>query len=306
MKITTIKILFSIILVNLYIGFAFGQQPMRVVTGIVEDELGPLYAVNVVEINKDNRIVSHSITDINGRFSLAIKNAKDNKIQVSYVGCQTQILPIKSEPYKIMLKSSTTLKEVTVQAERKLYSSGLAIPERELSMAAQQIDAKEFEGFAVTTIGEALQGRIAGLDITFNSGNLGSGTSMRLRGVSSINGSSEPLIVVDGNIFESDYNSGFDFNSATEEQYAELLSVNPEDIESITMLKDAAATAIWGAQGANGVIEIKKKRGRRGPTRVMYSFRSKGTYHPERLNMLTGDEYVGSGCGELFNIPHYT
>ena len=72
MKITTIKILFSIILVNLYIGFAFGQQPMRVVTGVVEDELGPLYAVNVVEINKDNRIVSHSITDINGRFSLAI------------------------------------------------------------------------------------------------------------------------------------------------------------------------------------------------------------------------------------------
>ena len=76
-----------------------------------------------------------------------------------------------------------------------------------MSVAHQTIDAKEFEGLGITTVDEALQGRISGLDIISNSGNLGSGTSMRLRGVSSINGSSEPLIVVDGNIFESDYNA---------------------------------------------------------------------------------------------------
>ena len=292
MKINTIKILLSIVLVNLYIGFLFAQQPIKVITGIVEDEFGPLVSAYVVEINKDKRIISQTATDVNGKFTLAVKNPKDNKIQISYIGCKTQVLPIKSTPYNVYLESSTTLKEVTVSAGKKVYSSGLDIPEREMSMAAQQISTKEFEGFAVTSIDEALQGRIAGLDITFNSGNLGSGTSMRLRGVSSINGSSDPLIVVDGNIWESDYKNGFDFNSATEDQYAELLSVNPEDIESITVLKDAAATAIWGAQGANGVIEIKKKRGVRGPTRVSYSYRIKGTYQPKGIEMLTGDEYT--------------
>ena len=97
---------------------------------------------------------------------------------------------------------------------------------------------KEFEGLAITTVDEALQGRIAGLDIVANSGNLGSGTSMRLRGVSSINGSSEPLIVVDGNVWETGNTDNFDFSSANDEKFAELLNVNPEDIESIAVLKD--------------------------------------------------------------------
>ena len=168
----------------------------------------------------------------------------------------------------------------------------MAIPHNELSTSNQTISTKEFEGLALTTIDEALQGRIAGLDIVGNSGNLGSGTSMRLRGVSSINGSSEPLIVVDGNVWESDRNSGIDISSANDEKFAELLNVNPEDIESISVLKDAAATAIWGSQGANGVIEIKLKRGSRGKTRVGYSYRLTGTWQPKGYNMLTGDEYT--------------
>ena len=114
MKINTIKILLSIVLVNLYIGFLFAQQPIKVITGIVEDEFGPLVSAYVVEINKDKRIISQTATDVNGKFTLAVKNPKDNKIQISYIGCKTQVLPIKSTPYNVYLESSTTLKEVTV------------------------------------------------------------------------------------------------------------------------------------------------------------------------------------------------
>ena len=114
----------------------------------------------------------------------------------------------------------------------------------------------------ITTVDEALQGRIAGLDIISNSGNLGSGTTMRLRGTSSISTltNQNPLIVVNGNTWNVDM-STFDINSANDETFAQLLNVNPEDIEEISVLKDAAATAIYGSQGANGVIEIKTKRG---------------------------------------------
>ena len=189
---------------------------------------------------------------------------------------------------------------MTVIAKKRAQGSGLSIPMDEISTARQSIDMSEFEGLALTTVDEALQGRIAGLDIVANSGNLGSGTSMRLRGVSSINGSSEPLIVVDGNVWETN-TTDFDFSSANEEKFAQLLNVNPDDIESISVLKDAAATAIWGSQGSNGVIEIKTKRGTRGKTRVTYSYRLTGTYQPTGYKMLNGDEYTMLLKEEYFN-----
>ena len=261
------------------------------ISGTVSDDIEPLMMVNVVEVDEANRIVAHGVTDINGNFSFRIVDPK-HRLKISYVGYATQIIPIKGTRYNITLKSNLQLKEVVVQQKRVVQSSGLAIPEREVSMAHQTIDAKEFEGLSLTSIDEALQGRVAGLDIVFNSGDLGSGTTMRLRGVSSINGNTQPLVVVDGNIFESDYLSGFDFASATEEQYSELLNVNPDDIASITVLKDAAGTAIYGSQGANGVIEIKTKRGARGKTHVTYSYGATMTYQPKGMRMLNGDQYT--------------
>ena len=269
----------------------FAQAPGTMISGTVSDDIEPLMMVNVVEVDEANRIVAHGVTDINGNFSFRIVDPK-HRLKISYVGYATQIIPIKGTRYNIILKSNLQLKEVVVQQKRVVQSSGLAIPEREVSMAHQTIDAKEFEGLSLTSIDEALQGRVAGLDIVFNSGDLGSGTTMRLRGVSSINGNTQPLVVVDGNIFESDYLSGFDFASATEEQYSELLNVNPDDIASITVLKDAAGTAIYGSQGANGVIEIKTKRGARGKTRVTYSYGATMTYQPKGMRMLNGDQYT--------------
>ena len=267
------------------------QTAGTMIHGVVQDDIDGLMACNVVEIDNANRIVAHAVTDINGNFAFRIVNPK-NRLKISYVGYATQIIPIKGTTYKIVMKSNTTLKEVVVQSKRITPTSGLAIPERELSIAQQTIDAKEFEGLPMTSIDEALQGRIAGLDIVSNSGNLGSGSSMRLRGVASINGSSEPLIVVDGNIFENDHDVNLDYANATEDQFAELLQINPDDIASISVLKDAAATAIWGARGGNGVIEIKTKRGTRGKTKVTYTYSIKLTQQPQGYRLLNGDQYT--------------
>jgi len=279
-------------LMSLPVTTLLAQERGDVISGVVSDEFGPLPAAHVMEINKDGRVTASGITDINGNFSFTLRNPQD-KLKITYVGCEPKIIAIKGTTYNIRMSASQkSLKEVTVTGKRRSVTSGLAVPETEMSIAVQTISAKEFEGLPVTSIDEALQGRIGGLDIIATSGNLGAGTTMRLRGVSSINGNSEPLIVVDGNIWETDANSNFDYANANEEKFAELLSVNPEDIESISVLKDAASTAIWGSQGANGVIEIRTKRGARGKTRVSYTYRANMTYQPKGYNLLNGSEYT--------------
>ena len=281
-------VLFSLLLFS---SSSFAQQAGQIISGTVSDAMGPVMMANVVEIDASNRIVSSTQTDINGNFSFKIKDPK-HKLRFSFVGCKTKTVPIKGEVYEIKLEDAATLTEVTVTSKRRAGGSGLSIPKDEMSTANQSIDMKEFDGLSLTTVDEALQGRIAGLDIVANSGNLGSGTSMRLRGVSSINSNANPLIVVDGNVWENDLGKDLDLSSANDEKFAELLNVNPEDIENISVLKDAAATAIWGSQGANGVIEIKTKRGVRGKTRVTYSYRITGTRQPKGYHLLNGDEFT--------------
>jgi TonB-dependent SusC/RagA subfamily outer membrane receptor len=231
---------------------------------------------------------------MNGNFSMVIKNPK-NRLVVSYIGYQTwsQVIGTTTK-FDIKLRDNTQLKEVVIKAKPKTQSNGLVIPVKEVSVATQTLSMDDVAGLSFASADEALQGKIAGLDIISNSGNLGAGTSMRLRGVSSIHGSAEPLIVVDGNIFDlPDEVSAVDFNNMdNEEQFATLLSVNPEDIKEIKVLKDASASAIWGAQGANGVIEIKTKRGARGKTRVQYSYRATLTNQPQGIRLLNGDQYT--------------
>ncbi len=281
-------------LLTLALCFAFtAVMAQKRISGHVWSELdGPVIMANVVELDKTNRVVSATQTDASGNFSLAIKNTA-NTLQVSYIGYATRKLPIgETVKFNVELKDNSMTGEAQVVGKRKIKTNGLAIPEREISVAQQSLNMDEMAGLSFETAGEALQGQIAGLDIVANSGNLGAGTSMRLRGVTSINGSSEPLIVVDGYPLE-DYNSeDFDANNMDEEKFATLLQVNPEDIQSINVLKDASATAIWGARGSNGVIEIKTRRGSRGKTKVNFSYRFSGNWQPEGMKMLDGDGYT--------------
>lgn len=262
------------------------------VHGTVIDEMGPLMGATVVEIDATGRIINSALTDLNGNFSMAVRS-ESNKIRFSYVGSKTQTLPINKTTYDITMKSDINLSEVTVVGRRRTSGNNLAIPEREVSYASQSLDMKDLQGLGITTLDEALQGRIAGLDIISNSGDLGSGSTMRLRGASSLSTltNANPLIVVDGNIRNVDM-ANFDLAGANNEKFAELLNINPEDIASLNVLKDAAATAVYGSQGGNGVIELTTKRGSRGAPRVSYSLKLTGTQQPAGYALLSGDDYT--------------
>lgn len=268
------------------------QAQITSVHGTVSDDMGPLMGATVCEIDANGRIIESTITDMNGNFTMKVRNAKD-KIRISYVGMKTLTLPINKTTFNLTMNSATVLKEVTVKAKKRMQGNSLPIPEREIAASTQTISMKEFEGLGITSVDEALQGRIAGLDIIGNSGDLGSGSTMRLRGSSSISSLTDanPLIVVDGNTRNVDM-SNFDLSTANEEQFSQLLNINPEDIASITVLKDAGATAIYGSQGANGVIEITTKRGTRGKPQLSYSLKLTGTFQPDGYKLLSGDDYT--------------
>ena len=286
----------ALLLALVQTAFAQGTR----ISGTVTDDFGPVMMANVVERDANNRIVTAAVTDVNGNFSMVVKNTKNN-LTVSYVGSKPLTVPIGSKTH-FALKlgaSQTQVKEITVTSRRRTTSGGLSIPAREVSVAQQSMDMADVEGLSFTSADEALQGKIAGLDIVASSGNLGSGTQMRLRGVTSINGNKEPLIVVDDQIFDA---PDFDPETATEEDYASLLSVNVEDIANINVLKDAASTAIWGSRGANGVIEIKTKRGARGKTRVNFSYKFMGSWQPSSYTLLNGDQYSMFMKEALYNV----
>ena len=183
------KILFTVLLS--VVSQVMMAQARRI-SCTVTDADGPVMMANVVERDANNRIVSATQTDFNGNFAMQIKSPK-NKLVVSYVGDKTKVIPIGNAPtFKIRLESeNTTVKEVVVRSKRS-SSGGLMIPKREVSVSQQTFSMESVEGLAFTSADEALQGEIAGLDIVSNSGNLGAGTTMRLRGVTTINGNANP------------------------------------------------------------------------------------------------------------------
>ena len=259
--------------------------------------------VNITERDKSNRIIEACATDFEGNFSMVVKNTS-NVLEISYIGYKTQRLEIGSRTvFNVKMVEDNIIDEVEIVAKAVTRSNGLDILEREMTHATQKISMDEMEGLSFASVDEALQGQIAGLDIVFNSGNVGSGTQMRLRGNSMLEGDATPLIVVDENPFEVD-TSTFDFETATDENFAELLMVNTEDIAEIEVLKDAASCAAWGSRGANGVIKIKTKRGKRGPTRVNFTYKFKDKWTPTGRKLLNGDDYTMLIKQALFNQNH--
>ena len=266
-------------------------QGITRVRGTVVDEYGdPAIGAAIQEIDKNNRVYNYAVTDINGEFTIPVKNPK-NKIKVSYVGMKPQLFDIEPT-LKITLESASNLTEVVVVGDKIGSDNSMPIPIREISGAMQTINTKAFEGLSVSSVDDALQGRLAGLDIVSSSGDLGAGSSMRIRGSGSINSNAEPLIVLNDIPYESHVNESFDFANATQEQFANLLSINPEDIEEISVLKDGAAAAIYGARGANGVILIKTKRGVKGPPKVQLLYKFSSHKQPRGRRMLSGDDYT--------------
>ena len=271
---------------------AFTQESGEMIRGkLISDSGEELISANVLEVDATGRVVTNTITDMNGGFSMKIKN-QNNKLRFSYLGFRMQEVPIGARrDFQIIMKEDNILEEVIIAAKKTVSKGGLDIPANEVSYAAQKISSSVFSGLQVASIDDALQGHIAGLDI-IGSGNIGVSTQMRLRGISSLSASATPLIVIDGIQRPEISTADFDFSGATEQQFSDLLMINPEDIEDITVLKDAGATAIYGSRGASGVLEIRTKRGSRGPTRLTYTYKFTGAQQPEGMKMLNGDKYT--------------
>lgn len=285
-----IKHLFLLVLFSTLCSTAFAQKSARISGTISSDAEGPLIMVNITERDKSNRIIEATATDFEGNFSMIVKNTS-NILEISYIGYKTQRIEIGDRTvFNIKMEEDNVLDAVEVVAKQVTRSGGLDILEREMTHATQKVSMDDMEGLSFASVDQALQGQVAGLDIVFG-GDVGSKSQMRIRGNSMLEGSGTPLIVVDDNILEADASS-IDFSSASQESFADLLMINPEDIAEIEVLKDAASTAVYGSRGANGVIKIKTRRGKRGPTRVSFTYKFKDKWTPNGVNLLNGDDYT--------------
>ena len=283
-----------LLLFILCLGISAVYAQKRISGHVFNPKDGPIMMANVLEIDANNRIQSSTQTDMSGNFALTIKNPK-NKLKVHFYGYRVfeQVIGDKTTWRIQLTENSRSLKEVKIAGRKVVKSNGLVIPQREVSVATQKLDMDEMKGLAFESADQALQGQIAGLDVVANSGNLGSGMSMRLRGVTTISGNQEPLIVVDGHILENYTSTDVDLQDMDNtEQFANLLAVNVEDIKSIEVKKDAGSCAMWGARGSNGVIEITTRRGAKGKTRVSGSYTFQGSWLPTGMKMLNGDGYT--------------
>jgi len=251
-----------------------------------------IQGASISEVDADGRIIKGAVTDIEGNFILRITNPK-NKISVSYVGYKTTSANINGRAtINFQLPAGgSDLEEVIVVASRGIDNGMGSVQEKNLTTAVAKIDAKNLEEMQAASIDQALQGRLAGVDITATSGDPGAAMNIRIRGVSSINSTGNPLIVVDGMPYETEIPGDFNFGSADEQGYAQLLNISPADIKDITVLKDAAATAVWGSRAANGVLIINTKRGARGKPTIGYTFKGSASVLPDPIPMLNGNQY---------------
>ena len=265
----------------------------RVITGVVveaDSNNDPLPGATVSVSVPGSKAQAGAVTDYEGRFKLEV-GAKVTSFTVRYLGYQTEEVRLVDGQthYNIQLKPNTrTVNEVVVTGYQK-------IDRRKLTAAVTKVDISTEKVGAVKSIDQALSGQIAGLAAVASSGAPGAPVKIRIRGTASLNGSQEPLWVLDGMPLEgTDIPSMDDLKDIDNIYQTSIAGINPADIDNITVLKDAAATAIYGARAANGVIVITTKRGREGQPAVTYS--AKLTYSPRtnlsRLNMLTADEKV--------------
>ncbi|AVR47417.1 SusC/RagA family TonB-linked outer membrane protein [Christiangramia fulva] len=274
---------------------AYSQDSGKLIRGKVLDSetKEPIIGTTVIEKDKDNRTITGVATDIDGSFAIRVKDLS-HQLEISSIGYRSKIITLNENVNNIEILLDASLEqmdEVIVTAEKVRETGLLDIAERNRTTSVVTIDASKVEDMQAASIDEALQGRMPGVDISATSGDPGAGMQIRIRGTSSINGSSDPLVVVDGMPYETSVPQDFNFGTADQEDYAALLNIAPSDIESISVLKDAAATAMWGARAASGVLMITTKRGAVGPPTIGYTFKGSVAALPETIPMLNGDQY---------------
>lgn len=261
----------------------------RTVSGIVTDSKNePLIGVNVTIKNAST---TGTITDIDGKYSLEIPSG-NSVLVFSYIGYSTQEVKVNNRSVvDIVLKDDMqALEEVVVVGYGTMKKS-------DLTGSVSSITSDNFKLGTDLTPQQLMQGAFSGVNISQNSGKPGGSNTIRVRGGTSITASNDPLYVIDGvPISTSAGVNQSNIGSSTtdffdQEPINPLSNINPNDIESINILKDASATAIYGSRGANGVIMITTKKGKAGMRQLDYSFNLGVSTVAKKLDVLTGDEY---------------
>ncbi|MCH4018748.1 MAG: TonB-dependent receptor [Prevotella sp.] len=263
-------------------------QQNKKVTGVISDEQGPIIGATV-------RIKGGStgtVTDIDGHYSLEVSPGET--LEISYVGYVTRLIKVNNQSVvNVTLKEDhQNLNEVVVVGYGSMKKS-------DISGASSTLNDDAIKNSIISSVDQSLQGRVAGITAMQTSGAPGSSTSVRVRGTATLNSNAEPLYVIDGVIFQSNGSTGssLGFGDALGNGQISTISplstLNPDDIQSIEILKDASATAIYGAQGANGVILITTKRGKAGKSKFTYDGSVAWSRQARRLDIMNLRDYAG-------------
>lgn len=269
----------TICLIGLTFSFYSFSQP-TIVVGKVTDTAGEGLIGATVQVKGET---TGTVTDLDGTFRLSV--AQGQTIVISMIGMESEEYLVKSSrPITIQLKEATAvLGEVVItgfqEVDRKLFTG-----------ASESLQMDDIKVNGLTDVSRALEGQVAGVNVDNVSGTFGTSPKIRIRGNASINGNNQPLFVIDGVILEDLANVNTDdfiSGNANTLISSSIANLNPNDIESFQILKDASATAIYGARAANGVIVITTKRGKSGKLRVNYSgnysFKLRPTYNQFNL-----------------------
>ena len=217
-----------------------------------------------------------TVTDFDGNFSLQVSSSA-KKIKVSYIGYIDKVLSI-SDNMKVKLESdSKALADVVVIGYGTARKS-------DLTGSVATVKSKDFNKGLVSSPEQLINGKVSGVQIMSNSGSASAGSTIRVRGGASLNASNDPLIVLDGVPLEQGGISGNSSNF--------LSMINPSDIESMTVLKDASSTAIYGSRASNGVIIITTKKGQQGAVKVNFNTTNSMQTRAQMVDMLSRDEFV--------------
>ncbi len=267
-------------------------QKSAIIKGRITDQTTNEYLpyVNIVEMDANGRFVSGTTSDDNGNYILQVKDVNDS-IQVSFIGYKKSVFTIgnRTTINVTLEQESKNIEEVRISAS-KISNDGYTNV-RDRATAVSRLETIEMKSVMSTTVEDMLQGRMGNVDITFVSGDPGAGLNIRIRGTASLNANNNPLIVVNGIPYASDFEN-FDFAGADVQKFGNLIDVSPEDIESIEVLKDGASTAVWGSAASNGVIMIKTKRGVKSKPMFEYTFKNTLAKEPEPIPMLDNGEYA--------------
>ena len=241
----------------LVIGIGLVNAQVSKVTGVVTSEEDGLPIVGASVLVKGTTV--GTVTDLDGNFTLTNVPSSAKTLVVSFIGLQTQELEIKPIMKVVLRSDSEMLDEVMVVAYGTAKKSSF-------TGSASTIKAEQITSGSKESLDKAFSGKMAGVRVASATGDPGSMGEMNIRGVGSINGSKTPLYVIDGVVMKSDG----DMNYYGKSQSV-LSTLNPDDIESMTVLKDAAAASLYGSRAANGVVIITTKSGKEGKTRVSYN-----------------------------------